>query len=105
MREMVLEMAAKQNKRIVRGFANMLDRIFNTMFAGLDLRQEELEALRETAARPLDLLSLTPLARRLPCPELRPGQRWDDPSAGRGRESEHLSASAFPWRRRLLHSP
>ena len=48
-REMVLEMAAKQNKRIVRGFATMLDRIFNTMFAGLDLRQEELEALRETA--------------------------------------------------------
>ena len=50
-RKMVLEMAAKQNKRIVRGFATMLDRVFNTMFAGLDAQPEELETLREAARR------------------------------------------------------
>jgi glycerol-3-phosphate O-acyltransferase len=48
-RGMVLEMAANQNERVVRGFATMLDRIFNTMFAGLETLPSELEMLREAA--------------------------------------------------------
>ncbi len=50
-RKMVLEMAANQKIRLVRGFATMLDRIFNTMFAGLDMLPEELEYLREEARK------------------------------------------------------
>ena len=106
-REMVLEMAAKQNKRIVRGFGDHVGPHFQHDVCWSGSTTGRARGAARRLARPLDLLSLTPLARRLPRPELRPGQRWDDPSAGRsGRESEHLSAWAHvSWRRRLLHSP